>query len=225
MSGPISLRGRTMPRAPLAQPGAGTTAEGASSGGQAMLHLLQRKQQGLVWARRWLSSPAWVHFEGGKRIEPGQVRPVWQWCHSNTLLLPGKNQRTPLPWCQHNCQRDRTFNQTRNSSSSNQTKSEQNRADQESTVENSYIFLLSFPFPVLSCHLPWASSGTASLHGQLNQFSKTQGEIKRISFFSEPSWIGWYFNQTRNISGTRQGGRSRETEEEELRRAMRQDNT
>lgn len=154
-----------------------------------MLHLLQRKRaadgnaRGLVLAERWLSSPTRVHFKGGTRIQPGQIGPVWQWYQGNTLLLPGKNQTTPLPWCQHNCQRDHAFNQTRNSSNSNQTKSEQKQADQKSTMENLYIILLNFPSPVLSCHLPWASSGTPSLHSKLNQFNKMQGEIKRISFF------------------------------------------
>lgn len=135
-----------------------------------------------VLAQRCPSSPTWVHFKGGTRIQPGQIRAVWQWYQGNTLLLPDKNQRMPLPWCQHNCQRDHAFNQTRNSSNSNQTKPEQNQADQKSTMQNLYIFLLNFPFPVLACHLPRASSGTPSLHSKLNPFNKMQGEIKRISF-------------------------------------------
>lgn len=192
MSGLISLRARTMHRAAPAQPGTGSLGplqkvllqEGRGCYIFCSLSAqLMETQQGLVLARRWLSSPTWVHFKGGKRIEPGQVRPVWQRCHSNTLLLPGKNQRTPLPRRQHNCQRDHACNHTRNSSNSNQTTSEQNQADQNSTVENLYVFLLKFPFPVLSCLLPRASSGTPSLHSKPNPFNKMQGEIKRISFF------------------------------------------
>lgn len=150
----------------------------------------------------------------------------WDCCRSCFFRrMDSENQRTRLQQRQCNCQHDRAFSQSRNSPKSNQN-TKLTRKQKESWK----IGKFSFAKPSIPGAL-----GHAYLSLALNQFWHAliarQTELIHKNgggntvFFSEPSWIGRYFHPTRNISGTVQDGRSKETEEEELRRVTRQDNT